>query len=216
MKKIFAIMLIAAMALCLTGCNGSLVSTITEKVIAGAIRGLTNASVQIDTESEVATESVAAETIPGEDVVAMILEAVGEDTIARAKDAGITLSVDITGYSNGDILYSIEIRSAISSTWPDNTVDWEVMRDIQTAVLDLNLFNMSADDISLFKDSYYTPSSHYYDIDISGGINLHVNETPSYEAIVYIRHSRNGYSSSDRTWTSSWKWDECTYSREVQ
>lgn len=199
MKRIIAVMLTLVMALCLTGCSGDLGGKIAEKVLMGALEGLMNAP------AGGGSATVAAEDEPAENIIPYILDAIGPEMTARAQESGITIDVSYTGYTSGDVLIEVEIRSPISSTWPENTVDWEVMRAIQYAVLDLGLFELSDAEIAQFRENYYTPSDHSCDIDTESGVNLHINETPSYEAIVYIRHTRAA-ASGDFAWSTNWGW----------
>lgn len=198
MKRMLAIMLAVVMALGLTGCSSDLGGRIAEKILIGALEGALNAPAN------------AADTHDGEMVTA-VLAAIGPDTIERAKAADISLDFSFSAFSDGTISVSVEIRSGISSTWPENTVDWEVMRDIQYAVLDTLPLGLSDAELAMFKDNYYTPSGGYCDIDTDSHVNLHINETPSYEAIVCIRPSYDAPKSGERVWFSMWDWDECCY-----
>ena len=202
MKRIIAIGLTLVMALCLTGCSSDLGSKIAENVLNGALEGAMNAPVNVGSDPDFFLE------YPPENAIPFILDAIGPDMVARAQEAGITIDISYTGYTSGEVLVEFEMRSPVSSTWPENTVDWEAMRAIQYAVLDLGLFGLSDAELALFKDNYYTPSSHNCDIDTISGVNIHINETPSYEAIVYIRHNDYHSITGNFAWNVGWEWGD--------
>ena len=144
------------------------------------------------------------------------------DLVARGREAGFSLDISISCYISSDgspiIVPEIEIRSAIGTAmYGSNTVDWELMREIEYAAIDANLFNLSPDGMSAAKNIYYTPDDNYADEDVEG-MNIHINETPSgYEAIFMMRYLSADLPSEDNpAWTLTYNWDELTYDSRAE
>ena len=158
-----------------------------------------------------------------EEVVKKLMAYMGDDLIQRLKDAKIVLNFDFTyyvpsdeeaDYENGQLQISVELRSAVKSTWPEFIVDTDLLREAQYAVLESGVFDFTQEEIDMFKQYYYQPNAYggyYADEYTDDRINLHINETPSYEAIVYVRHPYLKNSGNKQAWTSDWRFDEMTY-----
>lgn len=150
-----------------------------------------------------------------ESVYTQIMDSIGPDLAARAQEAGFNLDISVACYSgSGAALNSIsvELRSAIGTAmYGSNTVDWELMRDIQLAVIDSGVFELTPDEIETARSTYYTPDHHNDDIDFASGVNLHINETPfGYEAILYLRHN-SSFSDYTFEYSVSFDWNGVTY-----
>lgn len=160
-------------------------------------------------------------TIPStnsaESVYPQIMSAIGEDLAAQAQAEGFNLDVSVEYFTAPGALdytsVSVELRSAIGTAMYDsNTVNWELMRDIQLAIIDSGVFEFTPEELEIARSTYYTPDNHSEDIDFSTGVNLHINETPfGYEAILYLRHNADLADHYTREYSVSYGWDGVTY-----
>ena len=167
--------------------------------------------------TQVITDTVSASDASADEYHELIMSSLSEDLIARGKEAGFSLDISLACFAASDgstiIVPDIEIRSAIGTAmYGENTVDWQLMREIEYAALDANFFGLSPEGISEAKNHYYTPEENYADVDVEG-VNIHINETPfGYEAIFMMRYMSStvpaGY---ERAWSRSYTWNELTY-----
>ena len=156
-------------------------------------------------------------------VVKKVIGYMGEDLIQRLKDADILLSFDFDyyvpsgedeDYENGQLQIMVELRSAVKSTWPEFTVDIDTFNDAYQAILDADVFGMTAEETAELKQYAYEPNSYgncYADENLESGIRMHMNATPSYEAIVYVTHPYLKTTSNRVAWYSSWRFDEMSH-----
>ena len=167
--------------------------------------------------------SLVAEALDYEAVIQRILDTMGPDLVKRLKADGIDLSISFNYYTpssgNGDgvLVYSIELRSPVSSTYPTYTVNDTLFAQGQEAIIDANTFGLSQEDMATLKAHLYSRWNHYADIDLAGSINMHVNQTPSYEAIVYLRDTRraSSFPNYSRAWYLNWyDWGERIYTNK--
>lgn len=169
--------------------------------------------------SSVVAAIPAATTASAADAVyPQIMNAIGEDLAAQAQAEGFNLDVSVAYFTGPGALevtsVSVELRSAVGTAMYDsNTVNWELMRDIQLAIIDSGVFEFTPEELETARSTYYTPDNRSEDIDFSTGVNLHINETPfGYEAILYLRH--NNYDLEDyytREYSVSYDWNGVTY-----
>lgn len=159
-----------------------------------------------------------------EKIVRKLMDYMGSDLVKRLKAADIDLSFDFayyvpTGekptYKNGQMSVSVELRSGIKSTYPTFKLDTDLYYEAQCAIYDSGIFDLTSDDIAEFKTHHYSQNSmgrYYCDIETESGINLHINQTPSYEAITYVRPAYSlKNDGNERSWWSSWEFGEMSY-----
>lgn len=152
------------------------------------------------------SEEEVAESYPEDVYVQMATDAIGEDLTKRAQEAGYSLSIKLEQYEinppyegyepkedeiAGTLVISLEVRSPIGSTiYGNNTVDCDLMYELQCALIDSGIFELSDEDIATLKAQYYAPD-HWNSSTIvaDGHVELHINESPGgYEAIIMLRH----------------------------
>ena len=129
-----------------------------------------------------------------------------EDLIQRAKDGGYQLKVSFShgrskyaedaAQSREDISVEIDIRSPMGATmYKSNTVDCDLLAELEAAAVASGIFPLTEAEAEQFLQHRYTPDARYADVySEDESVNLHINETPSYEAIVMLRH-----------WNTLWK-----------
>jgi hypothetical protein len=164
--------------------------------------------------------NIAMEELMDEDekIVRMVLDAMGEDLVSRLKAADIDLSFSFgycTSGSSAVLRYEVELRSAIGSTrYGAYNVDEALFREAQIALIDSGLFGLSEADRATLKQNLYSQKNNYADIDLACGVNMHMNHTPSDEAILYLRPSDRLPESYTKAWYSNWEWDELGFNNK--
>jgi len=164
----------------------------------------------------------------GAAIIRQVMDYMGDDLIARGKEAGFKLSASVAYYvytpwneewelsdeaaKAPKTQISFVLKSAIGSTmYGNNTVDCDLMRELQCAIIDSGVFPLSAEDAAYLKSVNYG-GVNWADEYIRGDyiVNLHINETPSgYEAYLSISGTPDFDSrrfSELQSW--SYKWDE--------
>lgn len=129
-----------------------------------------------------------------------------EDLIQRAKDGGYQLKVSFShgrskyaedaAQSREDISVEIDICSPMGATmYKSNTVDCDLLAELEAAAVASGIFPLTEAEAEQFLQHRYTPDARYADVySEDESVNLHIDETPSSEAIVMLRH-----------WNTLWK-----------
>lgn len=155
---------------------------------------------------ESSPEKEVMESYPEDVYVQMAIDAIGEDLMTRAKEAGYSLSITLEQYEFNPpyeeyelkedeiadpLVICLEVRSPIGSTlYGNNTVDCDLMYELQCALIDSGIFELSGDEIATLKEQYYAPD-HWNSSTLvaNGHVELHINESPGgYEALIMLRH----------------------------
>ena len=151
-------------------------------------------------------------------IIQTVLDSLGPDLVARMKAAGIELSFDFSymvkgnDTENGIMIITLEMRSAIGSTrYGDYTLDADLFREAQLALIDCGVLGLSESDVATLKGYPYSQKNHYADVDLDCGINMHLNHTPNDQAILYLRPSGKAPAGYTKLWSSMWDWDELFY-----
>ncbi len=162
------------------------------------------------------------------DLAKKILDTMGKDLIQKAKDAGFTLKMNFKNYTPvasreelkgapAVLDVSVYLTSAAGSANPDDfTLDVELMKQLQYAILDANVFDLTADEINTLKSDWFQKD------DVEGIIDLdekHVRVTVERQgsgknryaslAVMHWGHVPDFYNDS---WYVTYKWDEITES----
>ena len=124
----------------------------------------------------------------------------GVDLIQRAKDDGYQLKVSFShgrskyvedaAQSREDISVEIDIRSPMGATmYKSNTVDCDLLAELEAAAVASGILPLTEAEAEQFLQHRYTPDARYADVySEDESVNLHIDETPSSEAIVMLRH----------------------------
>lgn len=172
----------------------------------------------------------------GAAIIRRVLDAIGPELIARGKEADFKmrsnvsyLLIDPEEVSSLEsvpeedktrVLIYFDIRSAMGSTiYGNNTVDYDVLREIQYAIIDSGVFDITAEEAEELKSYVYTEKVTAVD-EIVGNdyrLRLTITELPTtYSLLVEIR-GFVGYSLGDyytvQRWSSEWDgpitYEEC-------
>lgn len=162
------------------------------------------------------------------DLAKKILDTMGKDLIQRAKDAGFTLKMSFKNYTPvasreelkgapAVLDISIYLTSAAGSANPDDfSLDVELMKEIQYAILDANVFDLTTDEISALKSDWFKKDDIEGMIDIEqkhvrmkmermgSGKNRYANLN-----VTHWGHVPDFYNDS---WYVTYNWDEITES----
>ncbi len=162
------------------------------------------------------------------DLAKKILDTMGKDLIQKAKDAGFTLKMNFKNYTPvasreelkgapAVLTISVYLTSAAGSANPDNfTLDVELMKQLQYAILDANVFDLTADEINTLKSDWFQKDDVEGIIDIEqkhvrmkierlgSGKNRYANL-----AVMHWGHVPDFYNDS---WYVTYNWDEITES----
>lgn len=141
-----------------------------------------------------------------QEIMDQLLGAMGEDLIQRARDGGYQLMVSFSHgrskyatdatQSREDISVEIDIRSPMGATmYKANTVDCDLLAELEAAAVTSGIFPLTEAETERFLQHRYTTDTRFADAySDDESVNLHINETPSSEAIVMLRH-----------WNTLWK-----------
>lgn len=133
-------------------------------------------------------------------IMDQLLGAMGEDLVQRARDGGYQLKVSFSHgrskyatdatQSREDISVEIDIRSPMGSTmYKSNTVDCDLLAELEAAAVTSGIFALSEEEAEQFLQHRYTTDTRYADVYSEDDcVNLLIDETPSSEAIVMLRH----------------------------
>ncbi|MBE6541855.1 MAG: hypothetical protein E7672_05345 [Ruminococcaceae bacterium] len=171
-----------------------------------------------------------AEEVAGE-YLKKVMDSIGDDLAARAKAAGYDFQVGVKHFkfelpedytipddkqelASDQILISIQISSPMgSTTYGNNTVDCDLLRDLQYAVLESGVFDLSAEDIEEGKSILYSVEKTAWNNSLKNGdIYFNIVETPSgYNVLVQIHdvaYRRIIDSCHKNDWSITYLWDE--------
>lgn len=159
--------------------------------------------------SEIETQPDSADLSPEDAIIQQLMTAIGPELMERAKAGGYTLSVKFRNYefvtreswtpsekdNTEDVrMISVEILSPNGSTmYGNNTVDVELMKALQYAVIDSGIFGLAEADAAALKERYYTVETRYTNTNViaedGAYVELHIDETPFGNSVIcYVRH----------------------------
>lgn len=160
------------------------------------------------------------------DLANKILDTMGKDLIQKAKDAGFTLKMNFKNYTPvasreelkgapAVLNISIYIISAAGSANPDGfTLDAELMKELQYAILDANVFDLTADDITALKSDWFREDDTEGIVDLEEKhVRLQIGREGSGKnryakvSVTHWGHIPDFYNDS---WCVSYNWDEIT------
>lgn len=176
---------------------------------------------ETDDKTPKSTQAPAGKIDPQAETVKKIMDAMGEDLIRRAKDAGFSLYIDFQAYAPGRhneemkdmpevVGISIELRSPTGVTQFNNfTLDTALMKEIQYALIDANVFDLTEEEKNVFKAEWFEENNRGCDLYVNEKhANMHMSDTPSGDqAVLYLRnigHIPNMYYES---WYQDYEWD---------
>lgn len=212
MKKFLLILLALICAICFTGCSA-------------------DKEAESSGEGAAATAQPEAEVYPDEEIVRAVIDAIGPELMARAKDAGYLLEFDFRGYdykpadeSDPDRPDSCHITISFespmgSNEFENNTVDTELMSSVHSAIIDSGVFVMSDETKAAFKANYYGSETQQSDLRGDNGVSMSIVQTPTRSSILvqvqgfYTTESGIVYASDlfslgyMDSWRSIWNWD---------
>jgi len=170
-----------------------------------------------------------AEEVAGE-IIDKIMDSIGEDLAERAKAAGYRLETRIRHYKfelpEGHTLTEREQEQAFdkifvetiiyspegSTTYGNNTVDCDLLRELQYAILDAGVFGLSEEDIVKGKSESYTAGKSLNIYLKNGDVSVNILEAPfGNSAMVQIgdiNNSRILYLYHKNDWTLDYDWGE--------
>lgn len=140
-----------------------------------------------------------------EEIMNQLLQAMGEELVQRAKDGGFRRKVNFDhgepkeaaeGQPLSVLSVEIDIRSAMGTVlYKANTVDCDLLAELEAAAVASGILPLTEAEAEQFLQHRYTPDARYADVySEDESVNLHIDETPSSEAIVMLRH-----------WNTLWK-----------
>ena len=140
-----------------------------------------------------------------EEIMNQLLQAMGEELVQRAKAGGFRRKVNFDpgepkeaaeGQPPSVLSVEIDIRSAMGTVlYKANTVDCDLLAELEAAAVASGIFPLTEAEAEQFLQHRYTPDARYADVySEDESVNLHIDETPSSEAIVMLR-----------PWNTLWK-----------
>lgn len=155
-----------------------------------------------------------------------VLDTMGDELVQKAKDAGFVLKVNFKNYTPvasqeelkgaPDVMkISIYLNSAAGTANPDAiTLDAELMKQIQYAILDADVFGLTDDEKNTLKSDWFKEGDYTGLIDIEEKhVRLEIKHQGSGKnryAQVSIGHWGNIPDFYNDTWYVNYTWDEIT------
>ena len=201
MKKLVFLLLVFLLSVALVGCT----STSEEKQRADA---------------PAATEVV--EVKPDEALMAQLIDSVGSDLMARAKAANFQLNTKFRNFAyqpyegwepregdcTDDILYiTVEVYAPKA---PGVAADSELMRELQYAIIDSNIFDLTEEEKAELKSISYSPENREDRLNVKDQfVELHFLEFDA-KAVLTISNINNGMKTDVHfeDWHRTYKWEE--------
>ena len=166
------------------------------------------------------------------DIANRILDTMGKDLIQKAKDAGFTLKMNFKNYTPvasreelkgapAVLNISVYLTSAAGSANPDDfTLDTELMKELQYAILDANVFDLTTDEINTLKSDWFQKDDVEGIIDIEQKhVRVKIERLGSGKnryASVNVMHWGHVPDFYNDSWYVNYKWDEITESTKKE
>ncbi len=160
------------------------------------------------------------------DIANKILDTMGQDLIQRARDAGFTLKMGFKNYTPvasreelkgapAVLNISIYLTSAAGTAKTDDfTLDVELMKELQYAILDANVFDLTTDEINTLKSDWFRKDDTAGIIDLEEkDVRLQIEHPGSGKnryakvSVTHWDHIPDFYNDS---WYVTYNWDEIT------
>lgn len=173
-----------------------------------------------------ANASLLSSLMPDEAVMRYLMECFGEDLIQRMNDAQINLhgifhyyvpeGMPIDTTEGAFLMMELRLHTPLKFTYPVDQVDYAVMREAQCALLDANVFGLTAEEIAACKELIYTTYTQGESVFAQDGLVEHyISETPGYAALILQRHNwgvvKDSVEDKSYAWGSGYDWDVMEY-----
>ena len=145
-----------------------------------------------------------------EKIVADVLNALGDDLMAKAKKKGYDVWFQFQYFNGKGFNWQVVIESPANTTSPKYKADLALMQDMYNAILEADVFDdlgssgkTALRNLPFLQKKSYDRASGRFEAQISGS-------GPSNQVLVHLREQNHNGSNKDSAWTSSFTWNKCT------